>query len=162
MYDEIPPGVVKPSPIPMNAATEEDSMSAMMKEMQNSRRLPPTNLQQHPSEQQLQISPQVLLTNANELDLSRANQCTSQSLPHLPQPIPRIPNNIPNALPPHDQGNVSILQLIAQAPFNPELLKLPDAISLQTALNSGQVAPTILLNQVQTTCNLLKSFFCLK
>ena len=48
-----------------------------------------------------------------------------------------------------DQGNLAMLQLISQAPFKQDLLKCPEAITLQTALNIGEVSPLVLLNQVK-------------
>ena len=143
MFDGIPPGVIKPSPIPLNAATEDD----LFHERQHPRRALQANLQHHPNESQAHISQQHLM-NQNGPEFNRGNQALPQPLPHIPQPMPRAPPSISGGIPVHDQGNLAILQLIHQAPFSPELLKIPEAITLQTVLNNGDVDPSILLNQV--------------
>ena len=143
MFDGIPPGVIKPSPIPLNAATEDD----LFHERQQSRRVLQTNLQHHTNERQPHISQQHIM-NQNGREFNRGNQALSQPLQHIPQPMPRVPPSISGGIPLHDQGNLAILQLIHQDPFSQELLKIPEAITLQTVLNNGDVDPSILLNQV--------------
>jgi len=138
MFDGIPPGVVKPSPIPLNAPTEDDTFQGR----QHFRRGVPSN-PSHLNDQQQHI-PQPMMKQ-NGPDFNRTNHSISQPLQHLPQPMPRTPHSIQAELPIPDQA---ILQLIYQAPFRPELLKLSEAVTLQTALKSGQVAPDVLLNQV--------------
>ena len=138
MFDGIPPGVVKPSPIPLNAHTEDDIFQGR----QHSRRAVPVNPSHIIDHQHISHQP---IMKQNGPDFSRANHSISQPLQHLPQPMPRTPESIQASLPLPDQA---ILQLIYQAPFNPDLLKLPEAVTLQTALKSGQVAPSVMLNQV--------------
>ena len=144
MLEGIPPGVVKPSPMPLNAPTEE---TVMFQDRQHSRRALQANFEQHPNEHQTHI-PHQLQMNQNGPELNRTNPSILQPLQHLPQPMPRAPHSIPPAFPIHDQGNFAMLQLISQAPFTPHLLEIPEAVTLQTALNNGQVAPSVLLNQV--------------
>ena len=139
MFDGIPPGVVKPSPIPLNAPTEDDIFQGR----QHSRRAVPVN-PSHSNNHQQHISHPPMMKQ-NSPDFNRANHSISQPLQHLPQPMPRTPHSIQAGLPIPDQA---ILQLIYQAPFSPELLKLSEAVTLQTALKSGQVAPDVVLNQV--------------
>ena len=146
--DNIAAGVVKPSPIVMSSATEEDMMSVLLQERQNSYRAPQANPPHQINEQHLQIQQPGLMSNQNGPPVSRLDQTITQPYQHLSHPTPRAPNNFATGPPPHDQGNLDILHLIYQAPLTMDLLKIPEAVSLQAALSSGQVAPGVLLHQV--------------
>ena len=145
VFDGLPPVVVKPAPLPINTHSEED---LRFQDRQNSRMSLEGNLH-HSNEHSSHIS-HSFITDQNGPDVNRGNQSHSQSLQHLPQPLPRLPHSIQNPVPIPDQGNLAMLQLISQAPFNPELLKIPEALALQKAINGGQVDPVVLLNQVIT------------
>jgi len=71
--------------------------------------------------------------------------------PHLQQqPQPRQPPVVPppNQGPPSDEGiRQGMLELIHQAPLNVEVLKRPEAQSLQACVERGGVAPNLLLHQ---------------
>ena len=140
MFDVIPPGVVKPSPIPVNANSEDD---INFQERHNSRRAVQGNVP-HLNDHFPQSTHQTMVKH-NSPDFNRANHSISQHVQHLPQQMTRTPHSIQPGLPHPDQA---ILQLIFQAPFSPHLLDLPEAITLQTAIKSGQVAPEVVLNQV--------------
>ena len=137
------PSVVKPEPIPRNPNSEEE---LGFHERQN----PSTALEgnvQHSNEHPSHLS-HPFIVNQNGPDVNIDNQSHSQSLQHLPQPLPRLPHSIQTTVRIPDQGNLAMLQLISHAPFTPDLLKLPEALALQKALSSGQVDPIVLLNQV--------------
>ena len=143
VFDGMPPVVVKPAPLPLHPHSDED---VRFQKSQNSR-ISSEGTIQRANENPSHI-PQSFISDQNGPDVSRGNQSHSQSLQHLPQPLPRLPHSIQSAVPMPDQGNLAMLQLISQAPFTPDLLKLPEALALQKALSSGQVDPIVLLNQV--------------
>lgn len=146
--DNIPVGVEN-RPNAMNSATEEEMMSVLLQQRQNSCRAQQTNSSHEINEHHSQTQQPGLMANQNgPTELHRHEQPITQPYPHLSHPIPRVPNNFATGLPPHDQGNLAILHLIYQAPLTMDLLKIPEAISLQAALNNGQVAPGVLLHQV--------------
>ena len=139
-----PSGVVKPSPVSMNSSTEEQPMLDRHIQQSNFQSYQP-NSQSH-----VQQREHPMMGNQDGPEFSRAMASQQHTQQHLPQPhVPRASNNFGGGDQlVHDQGNFAMLRLIHNAPMTMDIHKIPEAISLQAALNSGQVAPSVLLHQV--------------